>query len=77
VRPPKRETRCKSCDAPIHFLRDRSGKIQVLDARPPIWKAVKDPDGSVWCERVEHAAVSHFATCPNAAAHSKGKGRRS
>ena len=54
---------CRSCGAPITWLRTRSGKRMPAD----------DP-GRVLTENQLFdlkAHVSHFATCPQAAAHRK------
>ena len=78
-------TVCKSCRKPVLFVKDEKGTWQILDAGAPVFILsgfVEDVGRSVaeygaralvevsGCERVRHAFVSHFVTCPNASAHS-------
>ena len=80
-----RETTCKSCGAPIAFIRLKTGRYNPVDAnsRAPV---VPDRNGRPWVTidgEVIYATEdrageilayrSHFATCTNAGAHRKGK----
>ena len=63
---------CRSCGAAIVWAKTTTGKSMPLDAEPV-------PDGNI----VLHEGVayvtgtgdrkSHFATCPNAARHRRGR----
>lgn len=80
-------TNCKSCGARIRFIKNRIGRWIPVDDYPVNYKADRDgkdrlvkPDGDViTCkagvnknEATGIGYASHFATCPNAAAHRKG-----
>lgn len=53
---------CRSCKAPIAWLKTRAGKNIPVDA------ASVDDGGTIY-DSERH--VSHFTTCPNASSHSK------
>jgi len=60
---------CKYCGAPLGFVQDRDGKMQVLDLRSPVYEATQNLEGNGLegaQEVVRHrgAFVSHFVTCP-------------
>lgn len=58
---------CKSCGAPIKWVQMKeSGKAMPLDDKP-LSVVVETEEGWV----VKQARQSHFATCPDAAAHRK------
>lgn len=72
---------CKSCDGPIVWATLPSGKLMPLDAQPVpngniaarrdergdlVARVLKDGEQPANGER---RGTSHFATCPNAAAH--------
>lgn len=69
-------SQCKSCGAPIQWVKTDRGKAMPLDPEPvPGGNVVvskepgEEPVAHV-CEPNEHSAyVSHFATCPNAKKH--------
>lgn len=54
---------CRSCRAPIVWVRTRSGKPMPLD--PTVITIVTDEGDTI------RGRISHFGTCPNAAAHRK------
>lgn len=73
-------TNCRECDAPMMWVKTRSGKNMPLDADPTDggdFYLTQDPDTGVWeghhrkgypgklPEDVE-LFTSHFATCTNA-----------
>ncbi len=64
--------KCKSCGADILWVKMLSGKSMPLDM-PPEKRIVLSDHGDATSEygAVEDTYVSHFATCPNAAAHRK------
>lgn len=70
---------CSSCGAPIVWAITEAGKRVPLDAKPiRIAIVARDNDGAEILDngarviaRGENGYVSHFATCPNAAAHRK------
>ncbi len=57
--------KCKTCKAPIEWVQTRQGKRMPLDPKP---FTVVTSEGDVVTGR-----TSHFATCPQAAAHHKAK----
>lgn len=69
--------RCKSCDAPILWVRTGTGRLMPLDAVPTdtgnvlivddIAGVYPDIDPALKLKRY----TPHFATCPGAAAHRK------
>ena len=61
---------CKSCQAKITWAKSVNGKPMPLDF-PGEKRIVVDEDGVA---HVLDTFVSHFATCPFAAAHRKPKG---
>lgn len=83
-----RESLCRSCEAPIIFVRLLSGRYNPCDAHSR-QLVREDPDGTPWVTTsgmvitavpAEEGDVgvmayrSHFATCPNAGQHRrKGK----
>jgi hypothetical protein len=54
---------CKACRATIFFAAVAGGKLQVLDAKAPVFELL--PDGT--CRRADAARffVSHWSTCPH------------
>lgn len=62
---------CRSCGAAIRWIVMVSGKRMPVDAKPAkliVLDDMPEPRGAVvdcW--------TSHFATCPNAAQHRKGR----
>jgi hypothetical protein len=59
-------TPCKACGKPVIFASDMiRGTCQILDASAPVY-SYEIRNGHTVCARLENAAVSHFATCPNA-----------
>lgn len=56
---------CKSCQAPIIFLKTQAGKWMPVDA--------DSVDQTIECTYDREAHSSHFDTCGNAAAHRKKK----
>ena len=66
---------CRSCNAPIEWRRTLSGTRIPIDPSPVENGNVVLLTGGL-CKVVapgEGTHVSHFATCPNAAAHRKAK----
>ena len=63
------QTKCKSCDADIIWIKTKKGKFHPVDAKPKkLW--VQDQysvefNGMMLVDCYE----SHFATCPNADKH--------
>lgn len=62
------EGTCKSCNAPIYWAKTESGKAIPLD-RPGESRVVIEAGRA----KVRQTFVAHFATCPNADKHRKGK----
>ena len=61
--------KCRSCGAPILWVRTTTGKAMPVDAKPEK-RIVLDPaDTGQPTGRVVDTYVSHFATCPHAAKH--------
>lgn len=58
---------CKSCGAPIVWVKSANGKVMPLDGKPE--KRVIVTDEGIGC--VVDTYTSHFSTCPNAAEHRK------
>jgi hypothetical protein len=68
---------CKSCSAPVRWVKTSTGKSMPIDSQPALnGNLVLHPDG----ENVHVATasdppgrrfLSHFATCINAAQHRK------
>jgi hypothetical protein len=78
--------KCKSCGAAIIWATTQSGKLMPLDAAPDpkgnlaVQRYDKAIPATLVVPRSEMTEVlglpthkSHFATCPNAAAHRKAK----
>lgn len=68
---------CRSCGAPILWVKTEAGKRMPIDAKPER-RVVLDPlavrlGADELTARVVDTYVSHFATCPNAAQHRKAK----
>lgn len=73
--------RCRSCGREIQWASTSAGKLIPLDAQPVAdgnIAAHRDADGNLWARTLkrgeqalehERRGVSHFATCPHAAAH--------
>jgi hypothetical protein len=82
--PSPEPAKCRTCGAAIFWLKHYlTGKLAPIDAEP-------SPDGNVLIEGVEHYMTmakdlfgqsdrprhkNHFATCPQADQHHKGKRR--
>lgn len=76
---------CKGCGKPIVWGKTPDGKTVPLDPRAPVYLVACDTDGGEATAELEsksgsngmgHAQahmVSHFATCPQAAAFSRGR----
>jgi hypothetical protein len=76
-------SRCRSCDAPIRWAKTAAGKRMPLDVEPVRTGNVQlghvggeevaivvGPADAVAAQAAGHEIyTSHFATCPNAAAH--------
>jgi hypothetical protein len=56
---------CRSCGAEIIWIRSEKGRACICDAKPVSGMTADGKVTRVW--------ISHFATCPNAAAHRKPK----
>lgn len=67
------EGRCRSCGARITWLLTSKGKSMPVDAEPAAGGNLQiGDDGVVTVVKAgEGTHVSHFATCPSAAAHRK------
>ena len=52
------DQRCRSCDAPVKWIKDRAGKWQICEAKP---KLGYDADGTM-----RTIYESHYAHCPDA-----------
>ncbi len=79
--------RCKSCRKPIEYLTLESGKKIPVDLEiTPAWSGlmgqnaiIKIHDRPAFAARIPKEGpfielfITHFATCPNAAAHRKAK----
>lgn len=70
---------CRGCSKNVYFVKDQTGKFQVLDAVAPVWKVKTkhDPVNGFPSHEAERAAddtfVSHFSTCSKANLFSKSK----
>jgi hypothetical protein len=62
---------CRSCGASILWAETEVGKRIPLDSTPEHRLVISTVSGKA---RVMPTYISHFATCPNAAAHRKPKG---
>ncbi len=58
---------CRSCGAPIVWVKTKLGKHMPVEAEP----SVEFAQMIIEYDPTKH--VSHFATCPNAAKHRKTK----
>lgn len=61
-----RESRCRSCKAPIYWIRTAAGRpmpVSVVDGEDGHQPPSQDSDGY---------GISHFANCPHANSHRKG-----
>lgn len=67
-----KESRCRTCGKKVSFVKDENGKTQILDLAAPVYTTANEGEA---CFRCDHAYVSHFATCPQASAHSKRGGK--
>jgi hypothetical protein len=63
---------CKSCQAPIIWVKTSSGKNMPVDEKPES-RFILDGrgEGNTPYATMIKAYVSHFATCPNADKHRK------
>lgn len=64
---------CRSCDAPIVFVRTKARKLMPVDANLRVENAI-DRDSSATFEELrsklgDDVVVSHFSTCPDADQH--------
>jgi hypothetical protein len=59
---------CRSCNAPILWVKMSSGRLMPLDAQPEK-RVVMSEDGGL----VRTCYRTHFETCPAAAAHRKAR----
>jgi hypothetical protein len=67
---------CKSCGRELTFARTPDGKVIPLDMVAPVYELEIDPDsGQAVAIRAPASHVSHFATCPHAARHSRRTAR--
>jgi len=59
-------TECKSCSAPVFWIKTSNGKNMLLNAKPEKRFIVDgDPEGFIVPDAVmKDTYVSHFATCP-------------
>jgi len=70
---------CRGCGKIVYFVKDKTGKFQVLDTVAPVWnvKAGHDPVTGFSSYEAERAGdntfVSHFSTCSKANLFSKSK----
>lgn len=62
---------CRSCGAAILWVVTASGKRMPLDASPEKRFVIEPQEPPLALSRDTY--VSHFSTCPNAAAHRKPK----
>jgi hypothetical protein len=60
--------KCKSCGAEIRFLETKTGSLMPVDVPPARVLVEREGNGQTWYGLVD-GYTSHFATCPNAAAH--------
>lgn len=77
------EAKCRSCGAPIYWVTTAGKKAMPIDVVPDaaggFVVAMQQPTGQLRAEAFQASAhgsarnryTSHFATCPNAAAHRK------
>lgn len=62
--------KCKSCQAPIIWVKTLSGKIMPLDEKPESRFVLNGlGEGNTPYATMVKTYVSHFATCPNASKH--------
>ena len=66
---------CRSCGAQVRWCVTANGKNMPIDATPvSVFRIVTDLEG---IDRLEHVSdrvyQSHFATCPNAEQHRRGR----
>lgn len=59
------DSKCSTCSRPLIWIRTPKGTAIPLDKSAPVYRG---EDG----ERARGYYVTHFATCPFAAKHSKG-----
>jgi hypothetical protein len=76
-------SRCRSCDAPIRWAKTAAGKVIPVDPEPTpkgniqlgyvggkeVAIVVNDADALAAQAAGEDLYVTHFSSCPNAAAH--------
>ncbi len=60
-----RTRECRSCGSPIVWMKTAAGKNMPVDA-----DTVYDPDVEIFDKDVH---TSHFATCPDAVRHRRGR----
>jgi hypothetical protein len=60
------ETHCRSCQALVVWFKTAAGKNMPVDA-----SSTKPTDAAHQLDLTRH--ISHFATCPNAAEHRRGR----
>lgn len=64
---------CRSCDAPIQWVKSTKNKwmpLNTVEVTEGV-RFVVDQEGIAWSTVVGPGFMSHFATCPNAAKHRK------
>lgn len=63
---------CTKCGCPLLIVMGPNGKKIPLDVRTPCYTVGTDLSGHPVAQKAE-AHATHFATCPEASAFSKGK----
>lgn len=68
-----KEDRCRTCGAPIIWVKSEKGKNMPLDAKPekrvvinPAWGGEPSPMDGSFTGFVQATYVSHYSTCPQA-----------
>lgn len=61
-------SQCRSCKAPVIWIKTRSGRRMPLDAKPEKRIVVNGEYAEV-----TDTYVSHFVTCPNASEHRRSR----
>jgi hypothetical protein len=65
--------KCGSCNADILWVKMPSGKAMPVDAKAKTMIVVDSSDPMRKLGTTVQAHESHFATCPNAAEHRRGR----
>ena len=70
-------TLCRGCGKPVVFAvvqkEDGEEGRAILDFRAPVYEVLSDANDRTIVRRSKTAAVSHFATCPDASTFSGSK----